>query len=119
VKQRFTDILYNLQKLKCILLHFNRHLTIEKFHSCNDRFYLICSRCLTVFLAEGDIRYDWGENGMDAHPKGDYVSIEDYQNEVDELKEEADKLRATIESDIDEINELKEHISNLQKEMNL
>ena len=43
-------------------------------------------------------RYDCTEDGMEQHPKGDYVLFADYEEEVASLKEEIEKLRDAIKS---------------------
>ena len=41
-------------------------------------------------------RYDCTEDGMEQHPKGDYVYFSDYEEEIDSLKYDINGLREAI-----------------------
>ena len=43
-------------------------------------------------------RCDWGNNGMEQHPRGDYVPWGEYEEEIESLKEDIKNLREAIRS---------------------
>jgi hypothetical protein len=38
-------------KVKCMVIHRNNYLIVQKFTTCDDMFYVACSKCCEVYFA--------------------------------------------------------------------